>query len=238
MVLNKILKELTREEFIENIRNNTDGDFIYKGLIYECPSSLELKEGCWNNTCVKCWLRAIENLRFKGDNKMSTRKELETLLKEKREEYRKMHESIQKTIDEIKNLPVTNFEVEEEKDCYLIDVTGNVYKIISRKNIIRNYNTFTNTAYAEKLAYKQWFERKLLAYKDEHGDKCDWKNGDSYKYNPYIRQYGEKTEIDIDKSLIYKDSCIYFNSEELLEKHLEENKQEWINYFNICKELD
>lgn len=227
MDIKEITKQYTREEFNNNINGNFMIQFIHGGKMYECPSKLGLKDNCKLNSCKKCWKQSTENIKFKGESDMNKRKELELRIKSREEELLKLKE-------ELENVKDTNFEHDIDNiGCYVDNFGKILYNANCSDAIIRNCNYFTNKEYAEKVSYKQYFERKLLAYKDEHGDKCDW----SESHHKYTCSLCIKS-IEINTIRYAKDSNIYFNSRELLEKHIEENEEEWINYFNICKELD
>lgn len=74
MDINKIAKEMTREEFLESdyiLNKDNEDDFIS----YKCPYELEInnieKSECEKNTpfsCEKCWKNAIKDIKFKGED--------------------------------------------------------------------------------------------------------------------------------------------------------------------------
>lgn len=76
MDINKIAKEMTREEFLESdyiLNKDNEDDFIS----YKCPYELEInnieKSECEKNTpfsCEKCWENAIKDIKFKGEDCM------------------------------------------------------------------------------------------------------------------------------------------------------------------------
>ena len=72
MLIEKIRKELTREEFKKCFKDDEMGiHFEHNNLTYTCPEDLKLEdiENCkseaWN--CEQCWLNAIKNIKFKGE---------------------------------------------------------------------------------------------------------------------------------------------------------------------------
>lgn len=147
-----------------------------------------------------------------------------------------VEENLLKLKEELENIEDTNFEYDTNNNGWYIDEFGSTLSNeYFSDDITKNYNYFANEEYAAKVAYKQWFERKLLAYKDEHDDKCDW-HDDDYKYYAYLDLGEDEVGTNVCRSVKCSDIC--FHSENLLLKHIEDNKEEWIKYFNICKELD
>ncbi|MBO0575120.1 hypothetical protein EXQ42_09590 [Clostridium botulinum] len=69
MDINKIAKEMTREEFLESEyvidkdEEDEEKDFIY----YKCPNNYGLKESDCYCICGECWENAIKDIKFKGD---------------------------------------------------------------------------------------------------------------------------------------------------------------------------
>ncbi|MBE6058069.1 hypothetical protein [Clostridium sp.] len=65
MDINKIAKEMTREEFLDSdyVKSvDEEGDFIE----YECCGYHFLIDNCLSN-CKECWENAIKDIKFKGD---------------------------------------------------------------------------------------------------------------------------------------------------------------------------
>lgn len=66
MDINKIAKEMTREEFLRNCE-----DSLFTGYDISCPSDIDLKNNCdLHPNCRECWENAIKDIRFKGEDDM------------------------------------------------------------------------------------------------------------------------------------------------------------------------
>ncbi|NFH48127.1 hypothetical protein FC976_13075 [Clostridium sporogenes] len=66
MDINKIAKEMTREEFLQNCE-----DSLFTGYDISCPSDVDLETVCdLCKDCKECWENAIKDIKFKGDVNM------------------------------------------------------------------------------------------------------------------------------------------------------------------------
>lgn len=81
MDINKIAKEMTRKEFLNNIALDEDGEIvnikncdINKEYDFEyCPdeNGLDLNKDCYDyKNCKECWENAIKDIKFKGEDCM------------------------------------------------------------------------------------------------------------------------------------------------------------------------
>ena len=98
---------------------------------------------------------------------------------------------------------------------------------------IDNCIAFTSKEFAEKVAFKQLMERKLLAFKDEY-DNVDlyWDDNDKIKYRLFYNETDK--EIEINFNYEYKQQgSIYFSSKEIAEKCIEMYKEDLIKYFEM-----
>ena len=72
MTIEEIANSMTRDEFCENINKYDFGVLIVEeGKQYNCPSDLNLHDSCGATqaSCKECWLRAVEDVTFKGEEK-------------------------------------------------------------------------------------------------------------------------------------------------------------------------
>ncbi|NFU45254.1 hypothetical protein FDF80_19200, partial [Clostridium sporogenes] len=70
MDINKIAKEMTREEFLQS-EYVIDKEDEEKDLFYSrCPSNYGLKESDCYCICAECWENAIKDIKFKGEDNM------------------------------------------------------------------------------------------------------------------------------------------------------------------------
>ncbi|CAM2842173.1 hypothetical protein [Clostridium sporogenes] len=66
MDINKIAKEMTREEFLQNCE-----DSLFTGYDISCPSDVDLETVCdLCKDCKECWENAIKDIKFKGEDNM------------------------------------------------------------------------------------------------------------------------------------------------------------------------
>ena len=98
---------------------------------------------------------------------------------------------------------------------------------------IDNCIAFTSKEFAEKVAFKQLMERKLLAFKDEFDNEIlDW--NDKHKIKYYLFYNETDKEIEINFNYEYKQQgSIYFSSKEIAEKCIEMYKDDLIKYFEM-----
>ncbi|NFT02247.1 hypothetical protein FDF18_02710 [Clostridium sporogenes] len=67
MDINKIAKEMTREEFLKRIVI----DSLFTGYDISCPSDVDLETVCdLCKDCKECWENAIKDIKFKGEDNM------------------------------------------------------------------------------------------------------------------------------------------------------------------------
>ena len=98
---------------------------------------------------------------------------------------------------------------------------------------IDNCIAFTSKEFAEKIAFKQLMERKLLAFKDEFDNEIlDW--NDKHKIKYYLFYNKRYKEIETNFNYEYKQQgAIYFSSKEIAEKCIEMYKDDLIKYFEM-----
>ena len=98
---------------------------------------------------------------------------------------------------------------------------------------IDNCIAFTSKEFAEKVAFKQLMERKLLAFKDEFDNEIlDW--NDKHKIKYYLFYNKRYKEIEINFNYEYKQQgSIFFSSKEIAEKCIEMYKEDLIKYFEM-----
>ena len=74
MLIDKIAKEMELEQFVNHLERDIGSvmSFVYNGQSYSCPSQIGLSDiGYIENNCGigcnTCWLRAINNVKFKDN---------------------------------------------------------------------------------------------------------------------------------------------------------------------------
>lgn len=121
--------------------------------------------------------------------------------------------------------------------CY-IGSDGYVERILNEdKNIdkckINNLNYFQTEQQAERQSFEQLLHRKLKKFALENNSEVDWSNDDS-KYNIWYDYQEKKLDIGcIEEARDF--GQIYFTSEEVAKKAIEEFKDELIIYFTSDK---
>ena len=140
-------------------------------------------------------------------------------------------EILKKEISQSKK--VKNFSKEGDLGHWYIDCDGEV--IIGggiSSSCEDSLNEFTSKEFAEKIAFKQLMERKLLKFKEEYDNvKLDW-NDDSLKYRLYYD--AEDKNILIDYNNIYRQQgSIYFSTKEIAKKCIKMYEDDLIKYFQL-----
>ena len=141
-------------------------------------------------------------------------------------------EILKKEISQSKK--VKNFSKEGDMGHWYIDSYGEVMVggavLPNNTNFL---NEFTNKEFAEKIAFKQLMERKLLKFKEEYDNvELDWDDEDSGKIT--LRWNTFKNELEIVSFCITKiQGAIYFSTKEIAEKCIEMYKDDLIKYFQL-----
>lgn len=124
------------------------------------------------------------------------------------------------------------YEVGRDKNYCYIGYDGSVdWDNEYYAEAVDNLNAFTTEEFAEKIAFKQLMERKLLKFSLEHdGDKIDW-NDNETKY---------KISMDINRGIIivdtnneWKTQGTYFYSKEIAQAAIDEFHDDLIKYFQL-----
>ena len=144
---------------------------------------------------------------------------------------------LQEVINEEKKQNGWN-RVTEQKRYYfnsLLNVTTYNYENNDNtdKELYNVANYFSSKELAEKIAFKQILERKLMRFSAEHkGDKIDLKDANKQKYYIY---YNYKTnELKIcDFNSCCNFGGVYFYSKEIAKQAVEEFKDDLIKYFTM-----
>ena len=94
-------------------------------------------------------------------------------------------------------------------------------------------NYFSSEELAEKIAFKQMLERKLMKFSAEHkGDKIDKTNDDEPKYNIFYYIKDKELRVGSVYNGLYFGE-VYFYSEEIAQQAIEEFKDDLIKYFTM-----
>ena len=141
-------------------------------------------------------------------------------------------EILKKEISQSKK--VKNFSKEGDMGHWYIDCDGEV--VVGggiTSSCEDSLNEFTSKEFAEKIAFKQLMERKLLKFKEEFDDmKLDWDDNDKIKYRLFYNETDK--EIEINFNYEYKQQgSIFFSSKEIAEKCIEMYKEDLIKYFEM-----
>ena len=141
-------------------------------------------------------------------------------------------EILKKEISQSKE--VKNFSKEGDTRSWYINSYGKILDsgtVLSKDTI--SFSAFTNKEFAEKIAFKQLMERKLLKFKEEYDNvKIDWNNNDEIKYRLSYNETDK--EIEINSNYEYKQQgSIYFSSKEIAKKCIEMYKDDLIKYFEM-----
>ena len=139
-------------------------------------------------------------------------------------------EILKKEISQSKK--VKNFSKEGDMEHWYINSYSEIWegRAVVPKDI-NSFGAFTNEEFAEKIAFKQLMERKLLAFKEEYDNvELDWK--DKVKYRLFYNKKDKK--IKIDNNCQYRcQGSIYLSSREIAEKCIEMYCEDLIKYFEL-----
>ena len=133
-----------------------------------------------------------------------------------------------------KEISVKNFSKEGDTRYWYINSYGKILDsgtVLSKDAI--SFSAFTNKEFAEKIAFKQLMERKLLKFKEEYDNvDLDWGNKNSGKIA--LRWNAFENKIEAIKFCATKiQGAIYFSSFEIAEKCIEMYKDDLIKYFEM-----
>ena len=141
-------------------------------------------------------------------------------------------EIVKKEISQSKK--TKNFSRERDMEHWYIDSYGEVMEggtVLPRDT---NFlNDFTNKEFAEKIAFKQFMERKLLKFKEEY-DNVDlrWDDDDAEKITFRLNRSKNKIE-PISFCATKIQGAIYFSTKEIAEKCIKMYKDDLIKYFEL-----
>lgn len=127
--------------------------------------------------------------------------------------------------------------VKEGKNYYVISssiiTNGKENNDRIDENLYNKANYFSSKELAEKIAFKQMLERKLIRFSAKHeGDKIDLKDTNKKKYYIYYNYDINDFEIsDFCSCCYFGDVCFY--SEEIAKHAVEEFKDDLIKYFTM-----
>ena len=141
-------------------------------------------------------------------------------------------EILKKEISQSKE--VKNFSKEEDMEHWYINSYSEIWegRAVVPKDI-NSLNKFTNKEFAEKIAFKQLMERKLLKFKEEYDNvELDW--DDEYSEKVTLRWNTFNNELDIVSFYVAKiQGVIYFSTKEIAEKCIKMYKDDLIKYFQL-----
>lgn len=99
------------------------------------------------------------------------------------------------------------------------------------ENLYDKANYFSSKEFAEKIAFRQTLERKLMRFSAEHeGDKIDLKK--SSKYYIYYDFNYKKLKVDYLTNW-YELGTVHFYSEEIAKQAIKEFNDDLIKYFTM-----
>ena len=126
--------------------------------------------------------------------------------------------------------------VNEQKKYYFNDsLNATIWNYENNDNtdnkLYSTANYFSSEELAEKIAFKQMLERKLMRFSAEHeGDKIELKDVNKQKYCIYYDYYINELEINVFSSCC-EFGGIHFYSKEIAKQAIEEFKDDLIKYF-------
>ena len=141
-------------------------------------------------------------------------------------------EILKKEISQSKK--VKNFSKEGDMGHWYIDCEGEV--VIGGGIALScedSLNEFTSKEFAEKIAFKQLLERKLLKFKEEYDNvKLDWRKADQRKW--YISYIPSVKDLNISYDFRgMSQGAINFSSYEIADKCIGMYKDDLIKYFEL-----
>lgn len=132
---------------------------------------------------------------------------------------------------------ITGWERVAKGDCYYqLHALGYSVPIEEHNdnydnNVYDCYNYFSTKEKANEINFKQTLFRKLKRFADEHNEKIDWCDPDSYKFYIYY-DYGDgELRIHANKQ-VRRFGVVYFSSSELAEQAIELFNEDLLKYFN------
>jgi len=183
MNIEEIRKEMIREEFMKKLGN--DLVFETDDIIVECPRDMRLKDfgtlnddrhACCLSNCKKCWLNAIKDIKFKGEDEMEKEKTFKEVIDCIKEGEIWEQQVYGLTLRQIKMTDSGNiyFKLSQERNSF---VEGGTFKL-KRKE----YNF--EEAWKE---YKKGKEIESKVTRNKHKiiddkDKVKYKNAESYMF--------------------------------------------------------
>lgn len=133
---------------------------------------------------------------------------------------------------------ITGWERVAKGDCYYrIRTLGDFIPLKEENddydnNLYDHCNYFSTKEKAGEINFKQTLFRKLKRFADEHNEKIDWCDPDSYKFYIYY-DYGDgELMINANHPQIRRFGVVYFSSEELGEQAIELFNEDLLKYFN------
>ena len=142
-----------------------------------------------------------------------------------------INEEIKQSLTE--NKRSRNFAKEGDKEHYFIDFYGEICRaFFISKNEEETFNAFTSKEFAEKIAFKQLMERKLLKFKEEYDNvELDWKT-DQRKWYICYHSSVENLEVIHDYRNMLQ-GTIHFSSYEIANRCIKMYKDDLIKYFQL-----
>ena len=141
-------------------------------------------------------------------------------------------EMLEKEISQSKK--VKNFSKEGDMEHWYINSYSEIWegRAVVPKDI-NSFGAFTNEEFAEKIAFKQLMERKLLAFKEEYDNvKLDWRKADQRKWYICYHSSVENLEVIHDYRNMLQ-GTIHFSSYEIANRCIEMYKDDLIKYFKL-----
>ena len=140
-------------------------------------------------------------------------------------------EILKKEISQSKK--VKNFSKEGDMEHWYINSYSEIWegRAVVPKDI-NSFGAFTNEEFAEKIAFKQLMERKLLAFKEEYDNvELDW-NDEQVKW--YIYYNINEKKLNLCHELYVKlQGVVHFSTPEIAQKCIDKYKDDLIKYFTL-----
>lgn len=169
---------------------------------------------------------------------MSKKEQLLNELEQIKKEFNEKIENVQKQIEKESVKNKWWIPKQGEQYWYIDSIYGTVFSRINMfegmdNDIINNLNYYKTREQAERQAFEELLHRKLKKFMVENNSKVDWSNDDN-KFDIWYDYEDKQFNTGCYESA--RDFAqIYFSSEEIAEKAIEEFKDDLIRYFTSDK---
>lgn len=214
--------------------NGITTDCIYLGFNFNNTINVII-----DDEKITIGLSNIKEIRvIEGDEEMSKKEQLLNELEQIKKEFNEKIENVQKQIEKESVKNKWWIPKQGEQYWYIDSIYGTVFSRINMfegmdNDIINNLNYYKTREQAERQAFEELLHRKLKKFMVENNSKVDWSNDDN-KFDIWYDYEDKQFNTGCYESA--RDFAqIYFSSEEIAEKAIEEFKDDLIRYFTSDK---